>query len=329
MKPRIALSFLLIFFSAVIFTNNSQAADNPVEIKLAYTVTKDGTDGLALQHFSEMIKEKTNGKYIIKHFPNGQLGNEREITESMKIGSVDMAFTGFAPVSWYAPEYECLDAPFVLENYEHMDRVYKGELIQEVNGALLKKQDIKVLDYWYRGPRNITSNKPINSVSDMAGFKIRVPETPLFVEAFKLLGANPTPIAFKELFLALKQGIVDGQENPLELIYTNSFYEAQKYVVRTEHIFGTHILMMSNRLFKSLPEDLKKIFQESAMESGEYQLSMLKESEANYEKLLKENGMQFIEVDRDAFKARLGDTFASKFKERWKPGFYEAVIGLK
>ena len=329
MKSRIALSFLLMLFSAVVFTNNIQAADKPFEIKLAYTVTKDGTDGLALQHFSELVKEKTKGKYIIKHFPNGQLGKEREIVESMQIGSVDMAFTGFAPVSWYAPEYECLDAPFVLENYKHMDRVYKGELIQEVNGALLQKKDIKVLDYWYRGPRNITSNKPIHSVSDMAGFKIRVPETPLFIEAFKLLGANPTPISFNELFLSLKQGIVDGQENPLELIYTNSFSEAQKYVVRTEHIFGTHILMMSNRLFKSLPEDVKKIFQEAALESGKYQLSILKESEAKYEKLLIENGMQFIEVNRDEFKARLGDSFASKFEGRWKPGFYEAVIGLK
>ncbi len=297
------------------------------ELKLAYVMLPGGPAHEAAQYFAQLVEEKTNGKITIKLFASAQLGNDRELAEGLMIGSVDFVLGGTAPIGWYLPEYGAVESPFAFRDYGHMDRVFSGEIGDEISLALQQKKGIKVLDWWHRGPRYLTTTSHrVSRPEDLHGLKLRVPELPTYIEAWSILGANPTPITYSEIFMALKQGIVEGQENPLEVIYSSSLHEVQRYVMETEHQLGCYMLMVGNQVFESLSEDVQEAIRAAAVESGHREHELMVDYESQFRKKLIEQGVEFVEVDQQAFRDPVVEELPRRFETVWAKDFFQRII---
>ena len=263
MKKLLFVSIMLFAATALLLAGGSseKKADGskPVkEFKLGYINSPNGPMHEAALKFGEYVKESTKGQYSVKVYPSSQLGNERELTEAVTLGTVDMTLSGPTPVSWYIPEYSMVNCPFIYKDLQHYMRVWDGEVGKLIKQLLLEKKGLNVLDNWYRGPRYLTANKEIKTLDDLKGLKIRVPEAEITLEVWKILGANPTPVPFNELYMSLQQGVVVAQENPFEMIQTASLYDVQKYIMNTQHVASHYMLLISDKQLKSLPADTQK-----------------------------------------------------------------------
>ena len=297
------------------------------ELKLAYVMAPGGPAHEAAQHFAQLVREKTDGRITVKLFASAQLGNDRELAEGLMIGSVDLVLGGTAPIGWYLPEYGAVETPFAFRDYGHMERVFNGEIGDEIGLALQRKKGILVLAWWHRGPRYLTTtSRKINRPEDLEGLKLRVPELPIFIEAWRILGANPTPITYSEIFMALKQGIVEAQENPLEVIYTSSFHEVQRYVMETEHLLGCYMLMVGESAFEVLSANEQQAIREAAEEAGHREHELMLDYDRQFRQTLIEQGVEFVDVDRQAFRDRVVEQLPRRFEDEWAPDFFRRII---
>jgi len=305
----------------------ASAAGKGKVIRVASVVAPGGAVEKCVNDFSKMISEKTNGEFTAQAFLGGQLGGEIQMIDLHAMGSPEVVVFGNAVVSCVVPEYGLvLDTPYLLRSIDHYRKVVDGPLGQPIKDGILQRKSIRVVAYCNRGPRYLTSNKPVSVPADLKGMKMRVPEVEAYVAAWKMLGAIPTAMAMTELYLALKQGTVEAQENPYELIYTSKYYEVQKYVNQTAHIIAGYMISASDKWLQSLPQDQQKIVLDSLVEMGKSEDKYQKEDEVGYEAKLKELGMTFNPVDLDKFREALKD-LPKQFVDRWKPGFYESVQG--
>jgi len=318
-----ALSLSIMSFLVYKFTGR-RAKETKV-LKLGYVMAPVGAAHEAAIKFAELLSLKTDGVLTVKLFPGAALGNDRELAEGLTLGSVDLVLSGLASISWYVPQYEVLEAPFVFRDYEHLDRVVHGAIGKEVEAALLEAKGIRILDWWFRGPRYLTTNREITSVSDLKGMKLRVPELPTYIESWKILGTNPTPITYSEMFMALKQQTVEGQENPLEVIYTNSLFEVQKYVTETRHLLGTFLMMTGEDLYLRLNDDERRALNEAALEAGQYEYERMLSYEEDYLEKLRDKGMIINAIDISDFRKLVIRELPGRFKDRWEPGLFERI----
>jgi tripartite ATP-independent transporter DctP family solute receptor len=297
------------------------------ELRLAYVMTPGGPAHEAAQEFARLVEEKTQGEIAVRLFPSAQLGNDRELTEGLMIGSVDLVLGGTAPIGWYFPQYGAIEAPFAFRDYGHLDRVLHGEIGREIAKAFERNKRIKILDWWRRGPRCLTTtNRKVTRPEDLEGLKLRVPELRTYIEAWRILGANPTPITYSEIFMALKQGVVEGQENPLETIFTSSLYEVQQYVMKTEHLLGCYMLMIGVPTFATLAEGERQALREAAEEAGRREYELMLEYDRRFAKQLAEHGVEFVEVDRETFRRRVTAELPRRFEDEWAPGFFQRIV---
>lgn len=278
------------------------------ELKLGHNVTPGSDVDLGAIKFKELVEQKTNGQVKVTIFPAAQLGSEIDSVKNMGQGAIDIVIPGDGAFGTYAPKYQALVLPFLFNSIEHMDKAYASDLGKELNAEFEKSCNSSVLAVWHRGARNITAKKPINTPDDLKGMKLRVTTIPIIVDAWKAMGANPTPIAFPELFVSLQQGVVDGQENPLDLIYTSKFQEVQSHVTLTKHTYSPWLFMMNKAKYQSFPADIKKLFDEALTEATAYQHELVKESDNKNLKLLKDAGMIAVEPNRDAFVKKFTDS---------------------
>ncbi len=298
----------------------------PVVLKLGYVMAPQGAAHEGAVRFAELVAQKTEGRVKVELKHSAQLGTDRQLTEGLLLGTVDVVLSGFASISGFIPEYEPLESPFAFRDYGHMERVLAGEVGQEAEATLRERKGIEILAWWPRGPRYVTANKAIRKPEDLKGLKLRVPELPHYIEAWKVLGANTTPITYNEMFLALKQGVVDGQENPLENIYTAGLYDVQSHVVETRHLIGCYQLMVGKPTLGKLSETDRKILKEAAVEAGVTAKRRMEEMESEYTVMLKEKGMTFVAVDdMEAFAGPVIKRLPEAFADRWKPGLYERI----
>lgn len=255
--------------------------------------------------FADEVKTRSEGRIEVRIYPNQQLGNERDMILSILTGSMDMTITGESLLNWSVPNAVLMATPYAIQDSEHMKRIADGPIGRAIEDQILDITGLRPVAWFERGARNLTSNRPITHPDDLQGMTIRVPDVSLFVTAWSALGARPTPMAFSEVFTALQQSTIHAQENPLALIRSAGFYEVQRYCNLTEHVKGWIYVVMGNKKFESLPEDLQKIVTESAevMQAYEHRL-FLEQEEKDYE-FLKERGMEFVEVDKEAFEERV------------------------
>ena len=251
--------------------------------------------------FSELVAEKTDGQIEIKVYPNEQLGTEMDTITGIQTGTADMTITGESLQNW-APKAALLGIPYAITSAEHMENVINGELGAEIEAQITEKVGLIPLYHHKRAPRNLTSNIPVRTPADVDGLKMRVPNVPVFVDAWSAVGANPQVIAFSEVFTGLQQGVIAAQENPYDLIVSASFYEVQDYVNETEHVNGWIYVVVGEEQFNSLTPELQAAVTEAAEEVEAWAQAEFESSAAAYKQKCIDEGMTIIEdVDKKAF----------------------------
>jgi tripartite ATP-independent transporter DctP family solute receptor len=256
------------------------------------------------EKFKKEIEERTGGRVKVELYPNAQLGSDRQAIEGISIGTLEMAVVGGSSLLTLDDRMTIMDLPFIFKTREAAHRVYDEFLTAEFN-KYLEPHDILILFSGELGYRHITNNRnPIRIPSDLKGLKIRTMENPLHVETFKLLGANPTPVAFSELYTALQQGTVDAEENPIGVIVTSKLYEVQKYTSLTGHIYTTAPFIVSKSYWENLPDDIRKIISDVAEETKPYQRDVIEKQNSEFLGELEKAGVAINDLspaDKQAF----------------------------
>ncbi|PXX21658.1 TRAP transporter substrate-binding protein [Arenibacter sp. ARW7G5Y1] len=302
----------------------------PNEFKLAYVMSPGGLAHKGALKFAELVKQRTNGEITVSLYPSGQLGGDRVLSEGLLLGSTDGILSGPSMIGWYAPQYSLIEAPFVFRDYDHLDKVMNGDIGTEISKSIEENFGINLVAQWYRGPRYLTTtNRKIYSPSDLDGIKLRVPELPTYIKSWKNFGANVTPVPYSDMFMALKLGVVEGQENPLEVIYTSNLYEVQEFVMETQHLISFYLFAVGPRFSKKYPPKIVKIIEGCAIDAGQYQNDLVVKYESVYRDKLIKKGMKFIPVDKNAFRELATKELPRQFKGKWKDGLYQRIGTIK
>jgi tripartite ATP-independent transporter DctP family solute receptor len=285
--------------------NTGQQSDQPAEtsqevIKISYGhgFMPDTPHHQSALKFKEMVEERTGGKVIVEIFPAGQLGSAREMFEGIQLGTQEMALLPTARISGFAPELQLLDLPFLFPDRETAYKIFDGE-IGNLLLATLERSGVKGAAIYEDGFKHFTSNKPIATLADFRGQKFRTMESPLIMEQFKALGTNPTPLDFGELYNALQQGVVDGQENPLVSIASMKFYEVQKYLLLSEHAYLGHVLMFGKNWFDGLPQDVQQVLMDTGRELAVWQRQAVEEEEQLYLQTIRDSGTEIVTLSEE------------------------------
>jgi tripartite ATP-independent transporter DctP family solute receptor len=283
--------------------STSAQAQAPVKLKWAHVYeTPEPYHTEAVWAAGEIAK-RTNGRYQIDVFPASQLGNENQINEGLTLGTVDMIYTGVAFAGSIHKPIAITNAPYVLRDFNHWKAYRDSPLFRQIASGYEGRTRHKVVSLTYYGARHVTANKAITKPEDMRGMKLRVPPAPLFLMFTKSVGANATPIAFAEVYLALQQGTVDGQENPLPTIMAKKFYEVQSHIVLTGHITESLVSIVGGHVWSKLNDADKAIFNEVLMTAASRATDKIRESEQTLAEEFRKLGKTVIDPDRAAFRA--------------------------
>ena len=250
---------------------------------------------------AEEIKKRTNGKFEITVHPASSLGKETDINQGMTLGTVDMIVSGPSFAGRSYPRLGIAYYPFIFRDADHLIAYSKSDVFKEMIDGYRAKTGIQILAYTYYGARHTTSQKPFNDCAGMKGLKIRVPDVPAYMATPKACGANPTPIAFAEVYLALQNGTVEAQENPLTTIEAKKFYEVQKAIMLTGHIVDGLTTQVAPHIWSKLSDAEKKIFTDVALEAAARATDQIKKREGELVDEFKKKGLNIVTVNRKSF----------------------------
>jgi tripartite ATP-independent transporter DctP family solute receptor len=283
---------------------------------------------LAMEKFSEILEQKAPGAFTVTIFPQAQLGSEREMQEQLTTGTLEVTITGVLAI--FEPKITLLELPYLFRDREHIKKGQSSEAVEQLVAGLPAK-GVRLVGFLENGFRNITNNtRPINTPEDVKGLKIRTPENLAQVETFNALGASPTPMAFSELYAALRQGVVDGQENPLQNIYDGKLFEVQKYLALTGHIYNSAYVLVSESFYQGLKPEERTAIEEALKEATDWQFDYIAQRDKELLEALKKEGMEVTEPDTEQFRAATApayDAFYAKFGDDAR-NFVKAIEGL-
>jgi tripartite ATP-independent transporter DctP family solute receptor len=306
---------LLAGLALTMLTGSTLAAE--MTLKLGHLANEDNTWHKAAVKFGEELKTLSDGRIEVQIFPNESLGKEMDLINGMQLGTADMTISGESLQNW-APMAALLAVPYAYKSLAHMDEVAGGNIGADIKAQIIEKAKVRPVAYFARGPRNLTSNRPIKHPDELNGLKQRVPNVPLFVDVWKALGSQPTPMAFSEVFTSLQNGTIDAQENPLALIKSASFNEVQKYVNKTEHVRSWIYMVISELTWNKLSDADKAAVMEAGKRAQDYERSLFLADEKNLVSELEGKGMTFVEVDGAAFAAKAKDAVLANVKPEIK-----------
>lgn len=265
-------------------------------IKFAFQNNKGHPQEMGAQKFAELVGAKSGGKIKVKLFPGGQLGGDVQTISAVQGGTIEMSVLNSGILQSLSREFAVFDFPFLFANPAEADAVTDGAFGRGLHAKLAEKNLIG-LGFWDLGFRNITNSKhPITKVEDIAGLKLRVIQSPIYVDMFSALGANPTPLAWPEVYSALEQKAVDGQENPNTTIRSAKLNEVQKHLAQTRHVYNPQSLIFSKKLWDKLSADEKKIIADAATEATTYERQVSRQQASEAIEELKKSGMQVTEI---------------------------------
>ncbi len=292
------------------------AATAQTVLKIGYATTKESHYGVGSTVFCDEIAKGTANRYTCQHFPSSALGGEREMIEAAQLGTQDLVNTSTGPLGNFVPEVKIFDIPFLFRSYDHARHTMDGPIGQGVLKAMSAKGLIG-LGWTENGFRHMTNSKrAINSANDASGLKMRTMENKVHMAGYKTFGILPTPMPFPELFTALQQGTVDGQENPIPVILASKFAQVQKHLSLTGHVYSPAVIILSPAVWNKLSDADKKVFTEAAVKAGAAQRKKVNDDEANGIAQLKKDGMQVVEkVDGDSFRKAVAPAYAEFAKE--------------
>ena len=294
---------LLFLIVSVSFAYGQAAKPAVIEMKLAHFAADDHPGNIASKMFAEGVEKRTNGRIKIIIYPNNALGSPPEVLEQNILGAVDMSLPTQGQLGKYSKRFNCVMLPFIFNDYKHADRVLDGKFLP---WALpdLDKAGLVFLSNWEWGFRNLTNSKrPVKNPEDAKGLKIRTPPELPTQAAMEALGAIVATINFNELQMALKQGTIDGQENPIAVIYSNKIYETQKYLTMTGHNYNSMVHVISKKVWDRLTPEQQKIMKEESKKAGDWMRKSVRDAEADQIKQLEKFGMEVTYPDKAKFKA--------------------------
>jgi len=280
-------------------------------LKMNISISQNSHYGAAVDAFAREVEKRTNGRYKIQNFYSGALGAERESIEALQVGTLDLTMTSTGPVPNFVPEVAILDIPFLFKDYGQARATLDGPIGQDMLTKFPSK-GIVALAWGENGFRHMTNNKrQVMVPDDLKGLKMRTMENPVHMQAYKAFGIIPTPMAFTEVFTALQQGTVDGQENPLSVISAAKFDQVQKYMTLTGHVYSPALILMSKAQYDKLSAADKQAFLESAKEAVKANRARIDDDERKAVADLRAKGMVIVEnVDKAKYQAALGPTYA-------------------
>jgi tripartite ATP-independent transporter DctP family solute receptor len=326
-KLRVLMFLILLPFAFLTTQTHAQTV-----LKMAFMAPPQDW-GPSADRFSQLVSEKTKGRYQIKWFGGGQLGTFPQNYAGIKTGQIDMMLCDFSTLNFAkgGKDFNILTAPYLFRDQNHLRRFLLSPPFNEMVQKVEKEGGFKYLGYVKdRVPRQITTtNRRITKLEDMKGLKIRVPEIKTTMETMKVWGAAPTPIPFPDLYMALKQGVVDGQENGWDGIVTAKFYEIQKYAMVVDYIrSGVILLIGADQWSKVNPED-KKAFEEATTETGEWAQKQPNDTAEAYIDVVKKAGMEIVYPDLGPFKKLAVETNHKFDGDLWEKGLFDRIQAIK
>ena len=305
------LSRWLFAVVAACFATSALPVHAQTTLKMNISIAQNSHYGVAIDTFAREVEKRTDGRYRIQNFYSGALGAERESIEALQLGTLDLTMTSTGPVPNFVPDVAILDIPFLFRDYAQARAVLDGPIGRE----MLQKFDAKGihgLAWGENGFRNMTNSKhPVVVPEDLRGLKMRTMENPVHIQAYRAFGIIPTPMAFTEVFTALQQGTVDGQENPLSVITSAKLDQVQKYLTLTGHVYSPALILMSKAQWDKLSAADKQSFVDAGKEAVKANRARIDDDEKRAVADLRAKGMQVVEnVDKAKFQAALAPTFA-------------------
>jgi len=297
---RILMVLAVLCGFMTVFTMPGMAAD-VITLKWGHIYPSVSEVHEAVILAGELMEARSKGKIKLEIFPGAQLGKLLDEIENTKMGTQDIAFT-WGGISRYCPAFKLFNFPFLYRSHAHLYNVINSSLGKEViQDYLLEKHGLRVVGMLYGGARNLTTTEkyPVKSPADMKGVRLRVPDDPTWIKAWGMIGAKVTTFPWDELYLALKQGVVDAEENPLPSIRAMKFYEVQKNIILTEHVYTYEVVMMNEKKFQSMGKDLQKILIDSINDARLWSVAKIEEATRANAKFFKEKGLNIVSIDKD------------------------------
>ncbi|MBL6946716.1 MAG: sialic acid TRAP transporter substrate-binding protein SiaP [Rhodospirillales bacterium] len=322
--------FHLIAVSAIVAALSAipASASDKITIKFTHLNSLESPMQKGAEKFKAALEEYSNGRFDVKIFPGGQLGNFRETMQQLTAGDIEMSLMTYGELGSFLPRANIGETVYILRDFNHSLAMINSKWGQELKAEIADKFNWRLLDSWYFGTRQLTSNKAVAKLADMKGLKLRVPQTQPLIEWSQAMGAVTTPIAFQEVYLALQTGVADAQENPLPTINAKKFYEVQKHISLTNHMIVTQNVVASDRFWKGLSHFDKQLIQAAVMAGGMEATNLVMDGEANLLAFFKEEGMEVHKPNLTPFMKAMEPVY-EKNNKVWGAGVYEFITGLK
>lgn len=286
MRKKLMFSLSLALLLVLTFTASSFAQEYTINAGIG--LNDKSAQYKSLEYFKELVEDRSDGEIEVNLYHSSQLGDDREMMEALQMGTQQVTCPSTAPIASFVNGFKVFDLPFLFPTHEAADYVLDGPVGQDLLKQL-EDEGLVGLAYWENGYRQLTNSQTaVESPEDVEGLKIRTMENPMHLAAWEEMGANPTPMAFGELFSAMQQGVVDGQENPWGTIYLQNFFEVQDYATNTGHVYSPFVLMMSKQFYDKLPSDLQTVVKEAAVEAKDHNRKTNREMNAEYLEELKD-----------------------------------------
>ncbi len=302
MSKRISLKILGVAAALALGALGSGAALAQQKLKWAHVYEVSEPFHTESVWAAEEIKKRSNGRFDIQVFPASTLGKETDINQGLTLGTVDMIISGPSFAARTYPRLGIAYYPFIFRDGDHLLAYAKSPIFQNMVDEFRKKTGIQMTAYTYYGARHTTAQKVFKDCAGMKGLKIRVPDVPAYTATPRACGANPTPIAFAEVYLALQNGTVDAQENPLTTIEAKKFYEVQKAIMLTGHIVDGLVTQIAPHVWNKLTDADKKLFTDVTREAAARATAQIKERESKLADVFRGKGLEVVSVDRESFR---------------------------
>ena len=322
-----AFSFFVALLVVAVLSVASFA--KPIVIKFSHVVAVDTPKGAAANYFAKIVKERTNGRVIVKVYPNAMLYGDRAAVEALQMGAIQMACPATAKFTGWLPELQLFDLPFLFKNYKHLHAVMDGPVGKKILN-LFRRKGMLGLAYWDNGFKVLSNNKhPIVLPKDCKGLKFRIMSSKVLEAQFKAVGASPQVLPFSEVYSALEQGVVDGCENPWSNLYTKKFYEVAPYTTETYHGYLGYVLITNAQFWDGLPKDLQKILAGCVKDATAYERKMAQKLTKKQRALVIKNPkVKFVELtpaQREIWRKKLVKIYPEFYKAIGKKLIDEAI----
>lgn len=321
MRRRSLFATTLLSVAALGF---AQPADAQTEVRYGLWAKEGEAQYDGALKFKEVVEELSDGRFEVKIFPGNQLGTPREMLAQLALNDTQICASGDPGIK----EVEYLALPYLMDGIANYVAVINSDIGAQWNEKLVNERQIRLLGFLPRSPRQISTNKPINSMADLEGLKLRAPERDYYVESLTALGAKPTPMAFSEVYTALQTGVVDGQENPIETIYASKFYEVQEAVAMVDYIDKPAYVMIGEPFWSSLSEEDRAIFEQAQAESRKLVEAMLPDQEEDFMAKMKEAGLTFTYPDKAEFIEATQPVRDKLGTDVWGEELYQRIVEM-